>query len=137
MERKRARAYGVTVRWRPRGERNAITDVAGVRVGHKTVVRDPSPDGRRAVRTGVTAVFPPTGALVDGRVYAGTPVLNGLGELIGIVLTSSLAIGKAYDATVRWRAEHHATMTSRRGHAGRLGVRRLVPQRRDALPVLR
>lgn len=125
MERKRARDYGVAIGTRPTGERNAITDVAGVRVGHATLVRDPSPDGRGAVRTGVTAVFPHEGLPWSERVYAGTHVLNGYGELIGInqvnewgllhspvVMTSSLAIGKAYDATVRWRAERHGVTRS-------------------------
>jgi D-aminopeptidase len=109
----------------PPGPRNAITDVAGVRVGHKTLVRDPNADGRGAVRTGVTAVFPHEGLPWVERVYAATHVLNGYGELIGtnqiaewgilhspIVLTSSLAIGRAYDATVRWRAARHAVTTS-------------------------
>lgn len=122
MERGRARDLGVAIGSYPIGPRNAITDVAGVRVGHATVVRDPSPDGRGAVRTGVTAVFPHDGLPWLERVYAGTHVLNGYGELIGInqirewgllhspvVMTSSLAIGKAYDATVRWRTERHAT----------------------------
>jgi D-aminopeptidase len=58
-------------------------------------------------------------------VYAATHVLNGYGEMIGtnqitewgllhspIVLTSSLAIGKAYDATVRWRTERHSVTTN-------------------------
>lgn len=128
MERGRARDLGVEIGTMPLGPRNAITDVAGVRVGHATVVRDPSPDGRGAVRTGVTAVFPHEGLPWIERVYAGTHVLNGYGELIGInqidewgllhspiVMTSSLAIGKAYDATVRWRTERHATTTSHGG----------------------
>jgi D-aminopeptidase len=112
----------------PTRARNAITDVAGVRVGHATVVRDPGPDGRGAVRTGVTAVFPHEGLPWLERVYAGTHVMNGFGELIGInqinewgllhspiVLTSSLAIGRAYDATIRWRTERHATTTHEGG----------------------
>jgi D-aminopeptidase len=128
MERGRARDLGVVIGTLPTGSRNAITDVAGVRVGHATVVRDPRPDGRGAVRTGVTAVFPHEGLPWVERVYAGTHVLNGYGEMIGInqvnewgllhspiVLTSSLAIGKAYDATVRWRTERHATTTSAGG----------------------
>jgi D-aminopeptidase len=110
------------------GPRNAITDVAGVRVGHATLVRDPRPDGRGAVRTGVTAVFPHEGLPWVERVYAGTHVLNGYGEMIGInqvnewgllhspiVLTSSLAIGRAYDATIRWRTERHGATTSHGG----------------------
>jgi len=125
MDRGRARDLGVVIGSNPTGARNAITDVAGVRVGHATVVRDPSPDGRGAARTGVTAVFPHEGLPWLERVYAGTHVLNGYGELIGInqigewgllhspiVMTSSLAIGKAYDATVRWRTDRHATTTS-------------------------
>jgi D-aminopeptidase len=128
MERGRARDLGVEIGTFPTGPRNAITDVAGVRVGHATLVRDPGPDGRGAVRTGVTAIFPHEGLPWVERVYAGTHVLNGYGELIGInqikewgllhspiVLTSSLAIGRAYDATVRWRTERHAVTTSHGG----------------------
>jgi D-aminopeptidase len=76
----------------------------------------------------VTVVFPHEGLPWFERVYAGTHVLNGYGEMIGInqvnewgllhspiVLTSSLAIGRAYDATVRWRTERHAVTTSHGG----------------------
>jgi D-aminopeptidase len=104
----------------PTGDRNAITDVAGVRVGHTTLIRDPAPGRRGVARTGVTTVFPHDGLPWMERVYVGTHILNGYGEMIGInqmnewgllyspiVLTSSLAIGRAYDATVRWRAERH------------------------------
>jgi D-aminopeptidase len=128
MERGRARDLGVVIGTYPTGPLNAITDVDGVRVGHATVVRDPSPDGAGAVRTGVTAVFPHEGLPWIERVYAGTHVLNGFGEMIGtnqiaewgllhspIVLTSSLAIGRAYDATVRWRTVRHRTTTHEGG----------------------
>jgi D-aminopeptidase len=124
VERKRAREYGVTTGRLPTGQLNAITDVAGVRVGHRTVIKDPSPDLRGAARTGVTTIFPHEALPWQERVYAGTHVLNGYGELIGInqinewgilhspiVLTSSLAIGKAYDATVRWRQDRHRVTT--------------------------
>ncbi len=128
MDRGRARDLGVVIGTIPTGPRNAITDVVGVRVGHATVVREPVPGGPGAVRTGVTAVFPHEGLPWVERVYAGTHVLNGYGEMIGInqvnewgllhspiVLTSSLAIGRAYDATVRWRSERFATTTSEGG----------------------
>jgi D-aminopeptidase len=128
MERGRARDLGVVIGTYPTGARNSISDVDGVRVGHSTVVRDPGPDGRGAVRTGVTAIFPHEGLPWRERVYAGTHVLNGYGELIGInqigewgllhspiVLTSSLAIGRAYDATVRWRTQRHSVTTSEGG----------------------
>ncbi|HWO69729.1 MAG TPA: P1 family peptidase [Actinomycetota bacterium] len=116
MERRRAREHGVRIGRFPTGPRNAITDVRGVRVGHATVVRDPG------VRTGVTAVFPTAGLPWEERVYVGTHVLNGYGEMIGayqlnewgilqtpIVLTSSMFIGRAYDAAARWIARHPGT----------------------------
>ena len=128
MERARPRELGVLIGTIPTGTRNAITDVDGVRVGQATVIRDPNPDGRGAVRTGVTAIFPHEELPWTERVYAGTHILNGYGEIIGInqitewgllhspiVLTSSLAIGRAYDATVRWRTERHRTTTSAGG----------------------
>jgi D-aminopeptidase len=112
----RARDLGITIGTGSPGPLNAITDVTGVRVGHRTVVRGPDGDAR-AVRTGVTAIFPHEGQPWNEWVYAGVDILNGYGEVIGvnqlrewgvlmspIVLTSSLQIGKAYDATVRWIA---------------------------------
>ncbi len=119
MEVKRVRDHGVVIgRFSP-GKFNAITDVPGVLVGHATVVRDDTPgvDGSKAVRTGVTAIWPHGGEPWRDRVYAGTSILNGYGELIGVnqvnewgllhtpvVLTSSLSIGLAYDATAKWIA---------------------------------
>ncbi len=112
----RARGLGIRIGRGTPGELNAITDVPGVRVGHRTVIRGADGDSD-AVRTGVTAIFPHAGAPWEVPVYVGTHILNGYGELIGInqlrewgilmspvVLTSSLAIGKAYDATVKWIA---------------------------------
>ena len=116
MPNRRARDLGITIGRGNPGPLNAITDVAGVRVGHRTVIRggDGAPD---AVRTGVTAILPHEGRPWLEPVYAATHILNGYGELIGIntirewgtldspiVLTSSILIGKAYDATVRWIA---------------------------------
>ena len=112
----RARELGVRIGRLEPGPGNAITDVAGVRIGHASVIREP--DGSpNAIRTGVTAVFPHEGVPWRERVYVGAHILNGYGEMIGInqirewgilmspiVLTSSLAIGKAYDATVKWIA---------------------------------
>lgn len=120
MTKPRARELGIEIGRLAPGPLNAITDVSGVRVGHRTIVRGDDGDPH-AVRTGVTAVFPHEGDPWREPVYAGTHILNGYGELIGInqitewgvlmspiVLTSSLAIGKAYDATVRWLARRDA-----------------------------
>jgi D-aminopeptidase len=98
------------------GPTNSIVDVANVRVGHATVWRDepPPPHGRGIARTGVTAIVPfEVGDLFRHRVPAGAAVLNGAGEAIGITTiqewgvletpilwTSSMAIGRVYDAAV-------------------------------------
>lgn len=113
----RARDLGIVIGSGSPGPLDAITDVPGVRVGHRTIVRGDDGDPH-AVRTGVTAVFPHDGHPWREWVYAGVDILNGYGELIGInqirewgvlmspvVLTSSLQIGRAYDATVRWIAQ--------------------------------
>jgi D-aminopeptidase len=116
MTRPRARDLGITIGRVAPGPLNAITDVTGVRVGHRTVVREDDGDPH-AVRTGVTAIFPHDECPWSEPVFAGAHILNGYGELIGVnqiqewgvlmspvVLASSLAIGKVYDATVRWIA---------------------------------
>jgi D-aminopeptidase len=116
MAASRARDLGIRIGSGETGPLNAITDVRGVRVGHRTVVR--GDDGAAdAVRTGITAVFPHETDPWAGPVYAATHILNGYGELIGIntigewgilespiLLTSSQSIGRVYDATVRWVA---------------------------------
>jgi D-aminopeptidase len=112
----RPRDLGVRIGSGAPGSLNAITDVSGVRVGHRTVTR--GADGADdAVRTGVTAILPHEGEPWREPVYAATHILNGYGELIGvntirewgilespILLTSSLLIGKVYDAVVHWIA---------------------------------
>jgi D-aminopeptidase len=94
------------------GRWNAITDVAGVRVGHATVVRGDS------VRTGVTAILPHAGNLFGERVPAALHVGNGFGKLIGatqlaelgeletpILLTCTLCVWRAADALTEWMLE--------------------------------
>jgi D-aminopeptidase len=91
------------------GPLNAITDVDGVRVGHVTLK-----DGD-AVRTGVTAIVPHGGNLFQEKVAGAVFVGNAFGKLAGstqvqelgtietpIVLTNTLSVGTAADATVRW-----------------------------------
>ena len=113
----RARDLGIAIGALPAGPLNAITDVAGVRVGHETVWwgGPELPVGQGPARTGVTAIFPHGGDLFRDRPRAGLFVLNGVGEVIGgtavrewglietpIMLTNSQSIGTVYDATVRW-----------------------------------
>jgi len=116
LQRARPRDLGIRIGSLPSGPTDSIVDVAHVKVGHATVWRDepPPPRGRGIARTGVTAVVPfSAGELYRRRVPAGASVLNGAGEAIGIttieewgvletpiLLTSSMSIGRVYDATI-------------------------------------
>ena len=108
-DRPRIRDLGVTPGVLPPGPLNAITDVEGVRVGHRTLVEGNS------IRTGVTAIIPATGDLFQSKVAAGAWIANGFGKAAGllqvrelgnletpIVLTNTLAVGTAINALVRW-----------------------------------
>lgn len=108
-ERPRARDIGLVVGIFPTGSHNAITDVAGVRVGHATIVEGDD------VRTGVTAVIPASGNLYTHPVPARIHVGNGYGKLVGatqvhefgeietpILLTCTLCVWKAADALREW-----------------------------------
>jgi D-aminopeptidase len=100
----------------PVGPLNAITDVAGVKVGHTTLVQGEGPlqVGKGPVRTGVTAIVPFDRIFFE-RALGGAFVLNGAGEVSGltqvvewglletpILLTNTLSVGKVSDATVKW-----------------------------------
>src|SRR3982751_1312244 len=108
-QRARARDLGVKPGVFPPGASNAITDVAGVRVGHATIIEGDS------VRTGVTAILPHQGNLFQERVPAALHVGNGFGKLLGatqlnelgeletpVVLTCTLSIWQAGDALAQW-----------------------------------
>ncbi|MDX1644362.1 MAG: P1 family peptidase [Thermoanaerobaculia bacterium] len=101
------------------GPLNAITDVAGVEVGHTTLISGSGPMvvGRGPVRTGVTAIWPHR-AVWREFVPAATSVPNGNGELTGLLqleqlgvigspicLTGTGSVGAVYDALVRLRPE--------------------------------
>jgi D-aminopeptidase len=113
----RLRQLGVRIGEYEPGPENAITDVAGVTVGHVTVWRDEPdpPEGRGVGRSGITAIVPADpSTLVRAPVPAGIDVLNGAGELtssIGIrewgvietpiYLTATMAVGRVYDGAIR------------------------------------
>jgi D-aminopeptidase len=82
---RRARDLGIRIGTGDPGPADAITDVAGVRVGHATIVRGDGPlrVGEGPVRTGVTVILPHEGAVRDEPLYAGFHWLNGNGELTG------------------------------------------------------
>jgi D-aminopeptidase len=107
--RPRAREAGVAPGILPPGALNAITDVAGVRVGHTSVIRGEN------VRTGVTVILPHGRNLFREKVPAAVFVGNGFGKLMGstqidelgeiespIALTSTLNVPRVADALIDW-----------------------------------
>jgi D-aminopeptidase len=107
--RPRLRALGVAPGVLPPGPLDAITDVEGVRVGHRTLLRGAD------VRTGVTVVLAHGGNLFQEKVPAAAVVGNGFGKAAGwlqvqelgvlespVVLTNTLAVGTAVVAVVEW-----------------------------------
>lgn len=102
--RPRVRQAGLKIGILPTGAFNSITDVAGVRVGHTTIIRGEN------IRTGVTAVLPHAGNLFQEKVPAAVFVGNGFGKLAGstqveelgeletpVLLTSTLAVPRTAD----------------------------------------
>lgn len=77
-KRGRARDFGVFTGILKTGTHNAITDVAGVKVGHTTVIEGDS------VRTGVTAIIPHGGNIFQEKVPAAAYVGNGFGKSMGL-----------------------------------------------------
>jgi D-aminopeptidase len=105
--RPRAREAGVVVGILPVGTQNAITDVPGVMVGHKTIIQGEN------VRTGITVILPHKGNLFREKVPGSVFVGNAFGKLIGstqvnelgeietpIVLTSTLAAPRVADGVI-------------------------------------
>ncbi len=106
-QKKRVRELGIKIGVMEPGQKNAITDVQGVRVGHFTLVNGED------VRTGVTAILPHEGNIFQEKVPAAIYVGNGFGKLTGIsqvkelgnietpiVLTNTLSVPTAADALI-------------------------------------
>ncbi len=123
----RARHLGVPFDGTP-GPLNAITDLAGVEVGHVTLVSGSGKlvRGKGPIRTGVTAILP-KGRDAGGRVFAAWHALNGNGEMTGsawveesghlgtpILLTNTHSVGTVRDAVIEWNARRGVTA----GYAG-------------------
>lgn len=114
----RARDLGVPFDGQP-GRWNAITDVAGVEVGHTTLISGEGAlkVGMGPVRTGVTAVLPRGKNSID-PVFAGWFSLNGNGEMTGahwveesgfldgpVLITNTHSVGVVRDAAIAWRVK--------------------------------
>ena len=108
---KRARDLGVPFDGTP-GSLNSITDVAGVEVGHTTLIEGDS------VRTGVTVIWP-RGKQSDDPTFGGWFAQNGNGEMTGTIwleesgflagavfITNTHSVGVVRDASIAWQVEH-------------------------------
>jgi len=106
-QQKRIRDYGIEPGILPAGPLNAITDVAGLKVGHHTLIAGDS------IRTGVTAILPHGGNIFQQKVPAAIYIGNGFGKLMGysqveelgnietpIILTNTLSVPTAADALI-------------------------------------
>ena len=102
--------FDLHAKW-PRGERDLITDVPGVKVGHVTLKEGD-------VHTGVTAVLPHGGNCFQDKVMAGVSVINGFGKSVGLIqiqelgtietpilLTNTLSVGTACEELTRYMLE--------------------------------
>ena len=119
----RARELGIRIGRMEPGPFDAITDVAGVRVGHATLIEGDGPltVGNGPVRTGVTVVVPHDGDIWREPVFAGAHRLNGNGELTGlewireagmlggaIGITNTHSVGVVRDALIEAAVIAHA-----------------------------
>lgn len=117
----KARTLGIPFDGQP-GPRNAITNVAGVTVGHETLISGEGPlrVGHGPIRTGVTAILPR--GTTNDPVFAGWYALNGNGEMTGttwveesgflegpVMLTNTHSVGAVRDAVVAWMLELRQT----------------------------
>ncbi|MFH1654608.1 MAG: P1 family peptidase [Pseudomonadota bacterium] len=116
-KRVRARSIGIKIGQYETGKYNAITDVAGVRVGHSTIIKGSGElkFGFGPIRTGVTAILPNNKNVFDHRLVGSGFILNGAGEVSGltqvmewglfetpILLTNTLSVGTCSEALVKY-----------------------------------
>ena len=107
QEKKRLRDYGVKIGVLETGRNNAITDVSGVLVGHRTLIQGDD------VRTGVTAILPHADNIFQSKVPAAVFVGNGFGKLAGttqvqelgniespIILTNTLSVAAGLEGCI-------------------------------------
>ena len=121
QSRHRLRDLGIVIGSYQVGPLNAITDVAGVKVGHTTLIQGDGPlkPGQGPVRTGVTVVIP-RDDVWHKKVAAGSFVLNGTGEMTGlswvaesgfleypIALTNTLNIPRVANGVMSWMIKQY------------------------------
>ena len=117
MGRPRLRDLGIVIGEYPVGSYNAITDVPGVLVGHRTVIRDVP----TVARTGLTLIMPRDGKIREDFAFAAYHSFNGCGEMTGllwvaesgllmspIALTNTSQVGLVRDSIIAYAVDHHA-----------------------------
>lgn len=117
MPRQRLRDLGITIGEFPTGPHNAITDVAGVLVGHTTLIYDEP----RVARTGVTVIMPRNGNVFTDQCFGAYHSFNGNGEMTGvhwleesgligapIAITNTHQVGIVRDALVEHETKKYA-----------------------------
>ena len=122
--RPRGRALGIPFPGKT-GPNNAITDVAGIAVGHATIIQGDGVlvPGKGPIRTGVTAILPRPKGNWD-PVFAATFNLNGNGDMTGInwikesgfmegpiLLTGTHSVGTVRDAAIQWQLKNGRQFT--------------------------
>jgi len=122
--RPRGRALGIPFPGKT-GPNNAITDVAGIAVGHATIIQGEGVlvPGKGPIRTGVTAILPRPKGNWD-PVFAATFNLNGNGDMTGInwikesgfmegpiLLTGTHSVGTVRDAAIQWQLKNGRQFT--------------------------
>ena len=124
-KRPRARDLGIKIGRIKTGRYNAITDVAGVRVGQVTLIEGSGKlvPGTGPIRTGVTAILPHGGDLFLEKVTGAVLAINGFGEVTNaeqihemgciegpIMLTNSLNVARVADAVIDWSLDRNKGM---------------------------
>lgn len=115
---KRVADMGIKIGVMPAGKMNAITDVAGIKVGHTTIIKGDS------VRTGVTVILPHDENLFQQKVPAAVYLGNSFGKLAGytqvkelgnleapIILTNTLSVGTAMNAIISYLLKQEGNET--------------------------
>jgi D-aminopeptidase len=124
-KRPRMRDLGIVTGLLPTGALNSITDVAGVRVGHCTLIEGDGAlvPGVGPIRTGVTAILPHDGDLFLDKVTGAVVRINGFGEVTNseqvhemgviegpIMITNSSNVARVADAVIDWAMEKNPDM---------------------------
>ena len=117
----RLRDLGLAIGEFPTGPHNAITDIPGILVGHKTIIHDKP----RVARTGVTIIMPRDGNIWRNPAFAAYHSFNGCGEMTGLLwvdesgqlshpigLTSTHHVGTVHEALVAYAQEYGHTEAS-------------------------